>query len=197
MRILVIDNYDSFTYILSQYLAELSQTEPKVTLNDQITIAEIKAYNPTHIVISPGPGNPTNLNDFGIGYQIFQNYIGKIPILGICLGHQGLVHHFGGKITNAPQVRHGKQSLVNILPAQQNLSPSLFTGLPSQIQVMRYHSLIAKTVKAPLIVTATTNNNLIMAVQHNKYPVYGIQFHPESFGTEFGKEILKNFLQNN
>jgi anthranilate synthase component II len=193
-KILIIDNYDSFTYNLYQYLAELGGN-PVVHRNDEITLDEIKEMKPTHIVISPGPGTPEKERDFGICTAVIQDPdLAKTPILGVCLGHQGIIHLHGGKIVRAPEIVHGKQSEMHI----RNHN-GLFRGLPEKFEAMRYHSLIGdrSTIPEELEITAeTTKDGLVMAITHRTRPLYGIQFHPESIGTPHGKQILKNFLTN-
>lgn len=190
IKTLILDNYDSFTYNLFQYVAE-SCGNPIVKKNDGVSLSQIEKLKPTHIIISPGPGTPTRKKDFGICAEVIKKYAGKIPILGVCLGHQGIIHVFGGKIIQAPWPMHGITSLVNIKRS------NIFRGLPPKIPVMRYHSLIVDSQKIPkdFMVTAhTAKDKLIMAVQHKKFPLYGIQFHPESFETPHGKKIIRNFL---
>lgn len=196
MRILIIDNYDSFTYILAQYFAEISNTEPLVYQNNEINLAEIEEIKPSHIVISPGPGTPTKTEDFGINIEVINELSSKIPILGVCLGHQGIIHLLGGKITHAPEPIHGKTSQITISDPMDLAYPSLFKNLPNEFAVMRYHSLIGTNLPTSLIATAKIKDSeLIMAIQHQQLPLYGIQFHPESFATEHGEKILSNFLQ--
>lgn len=197
MKALIIDNYDSFTWNLYQYSAELNG-RPEVHKNNRIDLPSIEAIKPSHIIISPGPGTVENMEDFGICDAIIAHYKNKIPILGVCLGHQGIIKHFGGKIERAPEILHGKQS--EIFHNQSGI----YQDIPSPFKAMRYHSLCGSTENLPeeLIITAKTqskngkglNKETIMGVQHCKFPVYGIQFHPESFGTPFGKQIIKNFL---
>lgn len=191
MKTLIIDNYDSFTYNLYQYIAELGGN-PLVYKNDELSIAKIKKIKPSHIIISPGPGRPENKEDFGICSAVIKELGGKIPILGVCLGHQGIILEFGGKIIHAPKVMHGKKSDIRIL------EPSiLFKDVPNKFKAMRYHSLIGerKSIPACLKITAETiDNGLVMAIEHRKKSIFGIQFHPESIGTKAGKQILKNFL---
>lgn len=200
MKTLILDNYDSFTYNLYQYVAELGG-KPIVKKNDEISLAEIEKLKPTHIIISPGPGTPEHRKDFKICGPVIEKFAGKIPILGVCLGHQGIAHVFGGKIIKAPSPMHGKTSWVKVLggkSAGRGKFPSLFRGLPKRINVMRYHSLIVdrKSLPEDFLVTAETEEDkLIMAVQHKKFPLWGIQFHPESIGTPVGKTILRNFLR--
>lgn len=189
MSTLVIDNYDSFTYNLVQYLGELKQ-EVFVFRNDKITLDKIKKLNPTHIVISPGPGRP---DDAGISKDLIKEFSGKIPILGVCLGHQCIGEVYGGKITNAPELMHGKTSEIY---HEEN---SIFNNIPNPFTATRYHSLIVdlKSIEnAPLKVTAKTKDNLIMAIQHKDYKnLIGVQFHPESILTEHGHKLLSNFLK--
>lgn len=194
MRTLILDNYDSFTYNLAQYVAELGGN-PIVKKNDEISLKQIEKLKPTHIIISPGPGTPEHAKDFGICAQAIKTFAGSIPILGVCLGNQGIVHVFGGKIIKAPKPMHGKTSWIKIEKPDCKYE-SIFKSLPQKIKVMRYHSLICdkKTLPQDLIVTAQTSDRLIMAVQHAKFPLYGIQFHPESFQTPHGKKIIRNFL---
>lgn len=190
MKTLIIDNFDSFTYNLSQYVAELGGN-PEVFRNNEITLPEIEAKKYTHIIISPGPGTPEKKEDFGICSEVIQILATKTPILGVCLGHQGIISTLGGKIIRAPFPVHGKRNLIHI----KNHHP-LFRGLPEKIEGMRYHSLIGerKNIPKELDIIAETDDGLIMAIAHKKYPLYGVQFHPESIGTPYGKEILKNFL---
>ncbi len=191
MRALIIDNYDSFTYNLYQYLGELG-ADVEVARNDAITVDQIRATAPSHIVLSPGPGSPDKLRDFGVCGPIILELSRSIPTLGVCLGHQGIIHHLGGRIVRAPKIVHGKTSLV------RHDGSTLFRGLAQQIEVMRYHSLLGERSSLPksLKITASTvDDDLIMAVEHETWPLYGIQFHPESIGTKDGKTILANFLE--
>ena len=191
MSVLVIDNYDSFTYNLVQYLGELKQ-EVIVYRNDKITIEEIGKLKPKHIVISPGPGRP---DDAGISKSIIKNLGGKIPILGVCLGHQCIGEVFGGKVTNAPELMHGKTSEIF------HKKDSTFLKLPNPFIATRYHSLIVdiKSLEnTPLEVIAKTKDNLVMALVHKDFKnLVGVQFHPESILTENGKQLLNNFLELN
>jgi anthranilate synthase component II len=183
--LIVIDNYDSFTYNLVQYLGELGQ-EIKVFRNDQVTLEEIRALNPDHIVISPGPGDP---NDGGISNDVLREFGPTTPILGVCLGHQCIGHVSGGKIVRAPRLMHGKTSRV------YHNGDGLFTGVPSPFQATRYHSLIIEEpIPDDLAVTAFTRDGEVMAMRHKTWPTVGVQFHPESILTEHGKRILQNFL---
>ena len=184
--LLVIDNYDSFTYNLVQYLGELGQ-DVRVVRNDEIAAAAIAVLAPTHIVISPGPCTP---NEAGISLEVIKTYAGKIPILGVCLGHQSIGQAFGGKIVRAMRVMHGKTSQMH------HDGKGVFTGLPNPFEATRYHSLLIERASVPdcLDVTARTDENEIMAVRHKTLPVEGVQFHPESFLTTSGKDLLKNFI---
>jgi anthranilate synthase/aminodeoxychorismate synthase-like glutamine amidotransferase len=185
--LLVIDNYDSFTYNLVQYLGELGQ-EVRVARNDEIAAAEIGALGPSHIVISPGPCTP---NEAGISLETIKLWAGKIPILGVCLGHQSIGQAFGGKIVRAARVMHGKTSKIF------HDEKGVFAGLPNPFEATRYHSLLIERASVPdcLEVTAKTWDEEIMAVRHKTLPVEGVQFHPESFLTTVGKDLLRNFLE--
>lgn len=183
--IAVIDNYDSFTYNLVQYLGELG-AEVVVFRNDAITAAGLDALDPSHIVISPGPGEP---RDAGISNQVIREQGDRRPILGVCLGHQCIGEVYGGNVVRAPRLLHGKTSPI------YHYGNDLFSGLPSPFEATRYHSLIvAEPVPADLEVTAFTTEGEVMALRHRTYPVYGVQFHPESILTANGKQILRNFL---
>lgn len=184
--LLVIDNYDSFTYNLVQYFGELGQ-EMKVVRNDKFSIADIEALAPTHICISPGPCTPT---EAGISCEVIKHFGGKIPIFGVCLGHQSIGQVFGGDVIRAEQLMHGKTSPV--IHAEK----SVFKGLPSPFTATRYHSLIVKRETLPdcLEITAETEDGVIMGLRHREMEIHGVQFHPESILTEHGKEMLKNFL---
>ncbi|MGC1307479.1 MAG: aminodeoxychorismate/anthranilate synthase component II [Phormidesmis sp.] len=191
--ILVIDNYDSFTYNLVQYLGELGQSlevarEIEVFRNDQITLAEIEAKQPDGIVISPGPGTP---NDAGISLEIIEKLGPQMPILGVCLGHQSIGQVYGGKVIAATELMHGKTSPVR----HKNIG--VFAGLADPLTATRYHSLVIEKESCPevLEITAWVDDGTIMGVRHRDYPhIQGVQFHPESVLTESGKELLKNFL---
>ncbi len=185
--ILIIDNYDSFTYNLYQYLGELSP-DIEVYRNDRITVSEIKKKSPTHIVLSPGPGFP---KEAGIITDVIRELGAAIPILGVCLGHQAIGEAYGGRVVHAKELMHGKVSNVKIKTECQ-----LFNGLESEIPVGRYHSLIVEkeTLPRELEITAITEAGEVMGLRHTRYPVYGIQFHPESILTPHGKKILANFL---
>lgn len=187
MKILMIDNYDSFTYNIVQYFGELGAAV-KVVRNDEITLADIAAHAPTHLVISPGPCSPA---EAGISVAAIQHFAGKLPILGVCLGHQAIGAAFGGKIIRAQQLMHGKTSVIST--TQQGV----FAGLPAQFTVNRYHSLAIERSSCPaeLELTAWTEDGEIMGVRHKTLPIQGVQFHPESILTEHGHAMLKNFLQ--
>lgn len=185
--ILLIDNYDSFSYNLYQMIGEI-EPDIKVIRNDEMTVAEIEKLAPDRIIISPGPGRP---QDAGIIIEAAKTVCRNIPTLGVCLGHQAICQAYGGRITYAKQLMHGKQSEVNVTAATP-----LFEGLPERFPVARYHSLAADPEQLPecLEVTAATDDGEIMAVQHREYPIYGVQFHPESILTPNGRTILKNFF---
>ena len=184
--IFVIDNYDSFTYNLIQYMGELG-AEMTVKRNDQITVEEIEKLKPSKIVISPGPCTP---NEAGISMDVIKKLGAKIPILGVCLGHQCIGQVFGGTVERAPYVMHGKTSFMH------HNGKDIFASVPNPFEATRYHSLIVKKENLPdcLEITAWSDDKLIMGVRHREYPVFGVQFHPESILTAEGKKILKNFL---
>ncbi len=186
--ILLVDNYDSFSYNLYQYVGELNN-DIKVIRNDEMAPAGIETLAPDKIILSPGPGRP---EDAGYLIDIVKDLAGKIPMLGVCLGHQAICAAFGGVVTYAEKLMHGKQSV-----AKLDLSCPLFQGLSEETPVARYHSLAADKASLPscLKVTAETAQGEIMAVQHTSFPVYGLQFHPESILTPEGKKILKNYLE--
>ncbi len=191
MKILIIDNYDSFTYNLAQLLGEL-KTEPVVVRNDKITIDEILKMDPDAIVISPGPGHPANKRDFGVSADVITKLGSKIPILGVCLGHQGIVHVFGGKVVHAKKLRHGKTSDID------HKNTGLFEGVGKPFKATRYHSLVAEPDSIPdcLEVTARSlDDGEIMGIKHKEHAIVGVQFHPESVLTDDGKRILLNFLK--
>ena len=184
--ILLIDNYDSFTYNIFQYLSELGE---KITVarNDKISLDEIERLLPERIVISPGPGSPEQA---GISNDVIRRFGARLPILGVCLGHQCLGYAYGGKVDHAGEIRHGKSSLI------YHDGRGVFKNLPNPFPAVRYHSLAVKREGLPdcLEVSAWTENNLIMGLRHREYPVEGVQFHPESIMTKVGKDLLKNFL---
>jgi anthranilate synthase/aminodeoxychorismate synthase-like glutamine amidotransferase len=185
--ILIIDNYDSFTYNLYQYIGEIS---PNLIVyrNDQISIEEIEKLNPERIIISPGPCTP---REAGISIDVIKHFAGKIPILGVCLGHQAIGSAFGGRIIRSPEIMHGKTSLI------YHDGKTIFKGLANPFEATRYHSLIIEKESLPdcLTVTAWTSNGIIMGIRHKKFMIEGVQFHPESILTKVGKDLLKNFLE--
>jgi anthranilate synthase/aminodeoxychorismate synthase-like glutamine amidotransferase len=184
--LIVIDNYDSFTYNLVQYLGELGAA-PRVYRNDALTLEELEALGPTRLVISPGPGDPA---DGGISNDAIRALSGRIPILGVCLGHQCLGAVFGGAVRRAPRLMHGKTSRIH------HHGTDLFANVPSPFEATRYHSLIVEEpVPSVLEVTAFTNEGEIMGLRHREHLTYGVQFHPESILTQHGKQILQNFLE--
>jgi len=185
--ILVIDNYDSFTYNLVQYLGELG-ADIEVYRNDKITVGEIEALSPEKILISPGPGRPA---DAGISREVIRSFAGKVPILGVCLGHQSIAEVFGSKVVQGDRIMHGKVSLVH------HNGEGIFRDIPSPFTATRYHSLIVEpgSLKDPLKLIAWTKDKEIMGICHKDLPVWGVQFHPESILTTEGKKMLKNFLE--
>ncbi|WP_332603817.1 aminodeoxychorismate/anthranilate synthase component II [Bacillus sp. S1(2024)] len=185
--ILMIDNYDSFTYNLVQYLGELGE-ELVVKRNDSITIEEIEELSPDFLMISPGPCSP---DEAGISLEAIKHFAGKIPIFGVCLGHQSIAQVFGGDVVRAERRMHGKTSDI------EHDGKTIFEGLTNPIVATRYHSLIVKpeTLPSCFTVTAQTNEGEIMAIRHNDLPIEGVQFHPESIMTSFGKEMLRNFIE--
>ena len=185
--LLLIDNYDSFTYNLFQYLSELGE-EVVVVRNDKTTLEEIDRMVPQRIVISPGPSTPLRA---GISNEVIQYFGSRLPILGVCLGHQCIGYSYGGLIGQAPEIMHGKSSLIH------HSRQGVLAGLPNPFPAIRYHSLVVQREGLPdcLEVTAWTDDGTIMGLRHRQYPVEGVQFHPESFMTEVGKDLLKNFLQ--
>jgi anthranilate synthase/aminodeoxychorismate synthase-like glutamine amidotransferase len=185
--ILLVDNYDSFTYNLYQYLAELG-AQVEVRRNDEVTVEQIEALAPSHIVVSPGPCTP---HEAGISNEVIRALGPRIPLLGVCLGHQCIGETFGGRVVRAPEPVHGKTSLM------QHRGAGVLRGLPQPFEAIRYHSLIVEreTLPAALEITAETADGLIMGLRHRDYPIHGVQFHPESILTEVGKDILRNFLE--
>ena len=185
--LLMIDNYDSFTYNLVQYFGELGQSL-QVYRNNKLTIPEIEKMKPERIVISPGPCTP---KEAGISIEVIKHFAGKVPVLGVCLGHQSIGEAFGGDVIRAPYLMHGKTSMIH------HDNKTLFAGLPNPFVATRYHSLIIKreTLPAVLEVTAWTDDGIIMGVRHKQFKVEGVQFHPESILTNAGKDLLRNFLK--
>jgi anthranilate synthase/aminodeoxychorismate synthase-like glutamine amidotransferase len=186
--LLLIDNYDSFTYNLYQYLSELG-AEVEVRRNDKVTLDEIEAMQPAQIVVSPGPCTP---NEAGLSCKIIETFGPRIPLLGVCLGHQAIGQVFGGRVIRAPEPMHGKTSLM------YHQEQGVFQGLSAPFEANRYHSLIVERSTLPdeLEITASTADGLIMGLRHRRYPVEGVQFHPESIMTPAGKHLLRNFLQH-
>jgi anthranilate synthase/aminodeoxychorismate synthase-like glutamine amidotransferase len=181
----MIDNYDSFTYNLVQYFGELG-ADIQVFRNDQVTLERLANLAPSHLVVSPGPGDP---EDGGISSQAILHFTGRAPVLGVCLGHQCMGAVFGGQVTRAPRLMHGKTSPI------YHDGQGLFAGLPSPFEATRYHSLIVQPpIPDCLEVTARTAEGEIMGLQHRQHPTFGVQFHPESIMTEHGRELLRNFL---
>jgi len=198
MKVLIIDNYDSFTYNLYQLVGEVLEREIKdfvldVFRNDGISVDQIKKDSYEKIIISPGPGDPSDKNYFGVCADVLTELGKVIPVFGVCLGMQGIGHYYGGKVSKASKVMHGKTSIIT------HANKGLFEGLPQDLEVMRYHSLIVEKDKLPdeLEILATSEDGEIMGLGHKKYPIFGVQFHPESFATEGGKQIIKNFLFSN
>jgi anthranilate synthase/aminodeoxychorismate synthase-like glutamine amidotransferase len=189
--VFVLDNYDSFTYNLVQYLGELG-AQVVVARNDQTTVAEISSQNPSHILVSPGPCTP---QEAGISIEVIRYFAGKVPVLGVCLGHQAIGAAFGGNVVRAPNLMHGKTSSV------EHDGKSIFRDIPSPMTATRYHSLIVaeKGLPADLEISATCRDRdgsrVIMGLRHRKFPVEGVQFHPESVLTDQGKQLVRNFLE--
>ncbi len=185
--LLMIDNYDSFTYNLVQYFGELGQ-DLKVFRNNKITISEIEKMQPERIVISPGPCTP---KEAGVSIDVIKHFTGKIPILGVCLGHQSIGDAFGGDVIRAPYLMHGKTSMIH------HDGKTIFAGLPNPFEATRYHSLIIKreTMPAVLEISAWTDDGIVMGIRHKQHKLEGVQFHPESILTTVGKELLRNFLK--
>jgi len=185
-RLLLIDNYDSFTYNLYQYLCELG-AEVEVRRNDKITVDDVEAMKPDGIVLSPGPGRP---EDAGICIPIIARFVGQLPILGVCLGHQAIAAAYGAKIVGAPELLHGKTSRIH------HDGTGLYAGMTPEFNAVRYHSLVAdrKTLPDSLIVDSETGDGIVMGLHHHEEALFGVQFHPESILTDGGKILLKNFL---
>jgi anthranilate synthase component 2 len=185
--LLLIDNYDSFTYNLFQYLSELGE-EITVVRNDRMSLDEMERLSPERIVISPGPGTPQQA---GISNEVIRHFGARIPVLGVCLGHQCIGYAYGAVVDHAGEIKHGKSSLIH------HDGQGVFAGLPNPFPAIRYHSLAVKPENLPdcLEVTARTDNNIIMGLRHRQYPVEGVQFHPESIMTRVGKDLLRNFLK--
>jgi anthranilate synthase/aminodeoxychorismate synthase-like glutamine amidotransferase len=192
MKVVILDNYDSFTFNLFQMVAELcGGIEPVVFRNDAVTVDELRAMEPDRIIISPGPGRPEDPGYFGVCRQVILEMGETVPILGVCLGHIGIIEAFGGRVVAAPVPRHGKTSFI------LHDYTGLFTGLSEPLEVMRYHSLIGERESLPecLAITAWTDEGMIMGVRHKKWPMVGLQFHPESIGTDCGVDLVAAFLE--
>lgn len=189
-RLVILDNYDSFVYNIYQLLGELTGVAAKVYRNDRVSLEQILADDPTHLFISPGPGTPENPGYFGVCGDVIRTLAPRVPILGVCLGHQGIGAVFGAKVVRAPKVMHGKISEI------VHEGRGLFLGLPSPLSVMRYHSLILdeSTLPGDFAVSSRTRDGLCMSIEHRTWRVAGVQFHPESIGTEHGGALLRNFL---
>jgi anthranilate synthase component II len=185
-RVLVIDNYDSFVYNLVQYLGELG-AEPVVLRNDELPLAEIIALDPDAVLVSPGPGTP---DDAGVSNDVISAFAGQVPVLGVCLGHQCIGQVYGGEVVRAPQVMHGKTSLIH------HRDTGVFAGLPDPLEATRYHSLVVDRASVPdvLEITAETDDGIVMGLRHRELGVEGVQFHPESILTVAGHDLLRNFL---
>jgi len=189
MKVLLVDNYDSFTYNLFQLLGSLG-APVVVARNDSISRRDVDALDPSHVVLSPGPGHPARARDFGIGAELVKT-LSHRPLLGICLGHQGIAHYLGGRVMPAPTIMHGKVSTVD------HDGSCLFRGLPPAFEAMRYHSLTVDPASLPpgLRVNASTPDGVAMGLVHDARPLFGLQFHPESIGTPLGSQLLANFLE--
>jgi len=190
VKVLIIDNFDSFVYNLAQYVGQLG-AEPTVRRNNEITTSEVSKINPNRIIISPGPGRPDERKYFGVSLSILKKISPHTPTLGVCLGHQGIAYAYGGSIVPARRLMHGKTSLID------HENDGLFRGVENPLRATRYHSLVCQRSDFPncLVETATSiDDNEIMGLRHRRYPIYGVQFHPESILTSEGIKILKNFL---
>jgi anthranilate synthase/aminodeoxychorismate synthase-like glutamine amidotransferase len=185
--LLLLDNYDSFTYILYQYFGELGAA-PRVLRNDEMTAEDILALGPERIVISPGPGTP---DEAGVSLELIRHAAGRLPLLGVCLGHQALAQAFGGRVVRAPEIMHGKTSPIH------HDGRTLFAGLPRPFTATRYHSLVVERESVPdcLELSAWTDDGVVMGLRHKHLPLEGVQFHPESILTPAGKDLLRNFLR--
>lgn len=191
-KLIFIDNYDSFSYILIDYIKQIYHGEVEIFRNDQISIYDLKKMKFSGIIISPGPSSPV---ESGICLDLVKNFYKSFPILGVCLGHQVIAEALGGKIIRAPEPRHGKVEKIFI--KNNSLPFNIFHSIPDEIFVTRYHSLIIEreTLPSELKVTSSTKDNIIMSISHIHYPVFGVQFHPESIKTDYGLVIIKNFIQ--
>ncbi len=195
MRVLLVDNYDSFTHNLAQLIGALvidaRAVEVLVRRNDAVSPDEVEALAPTHVVLSPGPGHPSRERDFGVCADLVRNARADRPLLGVCLGHQGIAHHLGGAVVRAPVIMHGKISRV------RHAGEGVFAGLCDGFDAMRYHSLMVERASLPacLRITAETDDGVIMGLAHRTLPMQGVQFHPESIGTPDGERLMRNFLR--
>jgi anthranilate synthase/aminodeoxychorismate synthase-like glutamine amidotransferase len=189
-RVVILDNYDSFVFNLYQAVGEITGSPPTVFRNDAIQASEIAELNPTHIIISPGPGDPQRLEYFGACRDTIAKLGPEVPMLGVCLGHQGIATAFGGEVVRGPTPTHGKTSLI------VHDGDGVFAGVASPTEAMRYHSLVVSRESLPteLTVTAMTPDGVVMGIRHSAYPIHGVQFHPESIGTPAGRQIIANFL---
>lgn len=189
-RVVIIDNYDSYAYNLFQRIGELTGIAATVVRNDETSLRAIRRLDPTHIVISPGPGNPENPDYFGVCLDVIHELGPTIPLLGVCLGHQGIGYAFGGHVIRAPKAMHGKTSVL------RHNGEGVFRGVSNPCTVMRYHSLMVERESFPSVlrVTAETEDGVIMGLEHTTHPIWGVQFHPESIGTPTGSRMLQNFL---
>ena len=183
LRPVIIDHDDSFTYILASYFPNALVLNHKKT-----SLGEVESLSPTHLILSPGPGNPENPSDFAIGHELISAFEKRIPILGVCLGHQGIAAHYGARVTHAPKAMHGRKSKIT------HSGSGIFSDLPSPFEVMRYHSLQVTELPEILEVTAKSEDGVIMGFKHRELPIFGVQFHPESFQTEEGEKIMRRFL---
>jgi anthranilate synthase/aminodeoxychorismate synthase-like glutamine amidotransferase len=192
-RVVILDNYDSFVFNLFQAVGDLTGSAPTVFRNDAVDASQVAELDPTHVIVSPGPGDPRRLEYFGACRHVIRAIGPKIPLLGVCLGHQGIAAAFGGEVERGPMPTPGKTSLV------VHDGEGVFAGIVSPMEAMRYHSLVVseKAFPAELAVTATTPDGVIMGIRHRRYPVHGVQFHPESIGTPEGGTIIANFLALN
>jgi anthranilate synthase/aminodeoxychorismate synthase-like glutamine amidotransferase len=189
-RVVILDNYDSFVFNLYQAVGEIVGTPPQVFRNDAVQVSEIAALEPTHIIVSPGPGDPTQLKHFGACSDTITELGPKTPLLGVCLVHQGIASAYGGEVVRGAMPTHGKTSLI------VHDGEGVFKGVSSPIEAMRYHSLVVSEESLPLelSVTATTPDGVVMGLRHRTHPIHGVQFHPESIGTPAGRQIIANFL---
>lgn len=189
-RVVIIDNYDSFVFNLYQIVGEITGNTPTVFRNDMVEVSDIAELEPTHVILSPGPGDPCNIDYFGVCREVITQLGPAVPLLGVCLGHQGIVAAFGGEIVRGIAPIHGKTSLVI------HDGEGIFRGIASPTEAMRYHSLVVsdRGVPGEMIVTAMTPDGVVMGVRHRVYPIHGVQFHPESIGTPAGHQIMANFL---